>query len=337
MKIKIVSAIPDHPQLGPILRKTVRSYLEDLGITFVDNNPDAILYHTYKAGPDQKKILQEEKIPIFILERIAAAKILSRQEIFKDNVIAILKDTIYRDISLNNLGDPKIANCPEYEFKTNYHSSLILDSLKKQYEIIPPKQIIPSKLLTKKIRLWYSFASYDMMGVYINNNVLWDQKPIDVSFWGTTSYGEHALAVTLHRKQCINELKKLTNIKVDYSDQRVKGKDKYIECLRNSKIGLSPWGLGEKCYRDFEVLYAGGALIKPDTSFVKDWIDFYDINKKFYFPCRIDHTDLKEITEYILQNWNTIKEVLANNRNKLIELCFDEKLIANHVKEILKI
>jgi hypothetical protein len=49
----------------------------------------------------------------------------------------------------------------------------------------------------------------------------------------------------------------------------------YFNELRNSRLVVSPFGLGEITLKDFEVFMTGGQLLKPDMSHLDTWPDFF--------------------------------------------------------------
>jgi hypothetical protein len=87
--------------------------------------------------------------------------------------------------------------------------------------------------------------------------------------------------------------------------------------MLNSKICLSPWGMGEWNYRDFQALYAGCILIKPNS----DHVEMYPIDifrDLFYVRCQPDFNDLEEKYHSIMNNWHNYKEIRENNRYSLV-------------------
>ncbi|MCH7964138.1 MAG: hypothetical protein IH852_09390 [Bacteroidetes bacterium] len=62
---------------------------------------------------------------------------------------------------------------------------------------------------------------------------------------------------------------------------------KYFKELQSSKIGLSPFGLGEITLRDYEIIICGAALMKPDLTHMETWPDYY-VNNKTYLPFKWD-------------------------------------------------
>lgn len=322
-KIKVIARHMDHIQLEPMFRKQVVRNLEDLGYRFVDNNPDIILFHNYKSTPTMRKSVKTGA-PTIILERVAAAKIVSRNYIHLPNIIGIAKSTSFRDINLNNY--PFIIDGE----KGNYHSRLIFEAFKEKH-IFSEQTTIISKKNLEKVELWYNFAIYKMMKRFIDTSDDFTKtRPVDISFIGTTKYGRSSRAITIHRKECVKQMKRLKKCDVDCMGSRIAGKNRYRDHMIQSKIGISPWGLGEKCYRDFEALYAGCILMKPDTSFVTDWMDSYNLGKKWYTPCEITFSDLQEKVQHVKNNWKKTLDHRLRIREQLLSY-WNEELIAKHV------
>ena len=63
--------------------------------------------------------------------------------------------------------------------------------------------------------------------------------------------------------------------------------------MRNSQIGIGPFGFGEITLRDFEIIICGCALVKPDIRHLKTWPDLFLPNKT-YIPHKWDLSDLEE-------------------------------------------
>ncbi|OGV38786.1 MAG: hypothetical protein A2X48_18350 [Lentisphaerae bacterium GWF2_49_21] len=69
----------------------------------------------------------------------------------------------------------------------------------------------------------------------------------------------------------------------------------YFSELRNSQIGIGPFGVGEITLRDFEIIICGAALVKPDMAHLETWPDFFQPDKTF-----ISHKwDLSDMGEKI--------------------------------------
>lgn len=77
---------------------------------------------------------------------------------------------------------------------------------------------------------------------------------------------------------------------------RVK-KQQYDAEMRRSLMTLSPFGWGEVCFRDFEAVFSGSLLLKPDMSHIDTWPDIY-LPGQTYAPLSWDGEDLFEKVEY---------------------------------------
>ena len=65
--------------------------------------------------------------------------------------------------------------------------------------------------------------------------------------------------------------------------------------LVESKICLSPFGLGEITLKDFECFLTGTLLLKPSMEHLETWPNFYIENETF-----VSHSDLSDIERFNL-------------------------------------
>lgn len=90
--------------------------------------------------------------------------------------------------------------------------------------------------------------------------------------------------------------------------------DMYIDTLLRSKCTLSPFGMGEICFRDFEIIQYGSVMIKPDMSMVKTIPNIY-IPYETYIPCKLDWSDLEDKIQWVMDNPIECKQITENARN----------------------
>lgn len=109
--------------------------------------------------------------------------------------------------------------------------------------------------------------------------------------------------------------------------------EEYISILRRSKLALSPFGMGEVCFRDFEIIQFGSIMIKPDMSGVKTVPNVY-IPYETYIPCKYDWSDLNEVVEEVLTNWEKYKDIPNKARKAFQESFSVEKLLLHWYNEI---
>jgi len=100
----------------------------------------------------------------------------------------------------------------------------------------------------------------------------------------------------------------------------------YINVLYNSKVAISPFGMGELCFRDFECMQFGTIIIKPSMSMVNTIPNIYESNDT-YLSVMYDWSNLNETVDYVLSNFDALNERINKNiREKFIEEYNYEKL-----------
>ena len=122
---------------------------------------------------------------------------------------------------------------------------------------------------------------------------------------------------TEHRKGAWDELEKIEN-----RYRIAKGSanfQSFVNVMKRSKIGLSPFGMGELCYRDLELIQWGCLLIKPDMSKVITEPDFFK-PMETYIPVKPDWSDLNETIEKVLANFQDYQYIINNAREKVVEM-----------------
>ena len=138
-------------------------------------------------------------------------------------------------------------------------------------------------------------------------------RPNTNFFAGTTQYGDRH-NITNHRKSCMGALKKLPGNSLVYDGKHFP-RNIYNRALLESKVCVSPWGYGESAYRDFEAIYAGCVLVKPNSDFIETWPNIYKV--PYYFKCNPDWSNLTEVVNGILENWDSLKEYRKEARDLL--------------------
>ena len=93
----------------------------------------------------------------------------------------------------------------------------------------------------------------------------------------------------------------------------------YINKLWESKLALSPFGMGEICFRDFELMQFGTLMVKPNMDMVNTYPNPY-IKDETYISVEPDWSDLTEKIEKVLGNYNKYSYIINNFRNKFKEL-----------------
>jgi Glycosyl transferases group 1 len=100
-------------------------------------------------------------------------------------------------------------------------------------------------------------------------------------------------------------------------NERVKYK-RYLVELMTSKIALSPFGWGEVCARDYEIVACGALLFKPDMNHVQTNPDIFIANET-YIPLRWDFSDLADKVNYYISRPNEAKRIAIAGQQCLLK------------------
>lgn len=130
-----------------------------------------------------------------------------------------------------------------------------------------------------------------------------------------------------HRKRSLDELDRL-----DGTYNVVSGRllpDDYNIALSKSKCAVSPFGMGEICFRDFETWNMGCILIKPFMDNVITYPNPY-IDRDTYFACNNNWDDLNEIIDVVLSlNNNEVKDINSNVRKTIIDMYSPQNFVTH--------
>jgi len=303
-------------------KKIMMPLLEKNDIVFVDQNPDVILIFGRPI-----KNMQSLKHPIIVLDEEESASIVgkSKESLRNPSTIALFKNTTLRPKSLYN--DTPFG---KYHFKiiNNDHTAF-----KKR------KSQAFSKTMQRKIQsvLWdtrRSAFSNNLKPLTTNIIDFEEERPVDVFFAGTVNLKRPP---GHHRKKLFKKLETIKNLNIVTHIGRLP-KEEYFDLLKKSKIVVSPWGNGEWCWRDYEAIYSGALVIKPDTSFVQSVPDLY-CNDKYYVACKPDFSDLEKKISYVLENYNKFTDMRKKARALLINRWDHEKIaqdLAKAIRQALK-
>ena len=139
--------------------------------------------------------------------------------------------------------------------------------------------------------------------------------------------GDHGtrndILYTNHRTKAWEILESSNNISYE-KDKRPF--PEFANIMRKSKCTLSPFGMGEICFRDFEIIQFGSVMIKPDMSKVITHPNIY-IPYETYIPCKLDWSDLIEKIEWVKSNPKQCKEITENARQVFKESYTTENLL----------
>jgi hypothetical protein len=116
-------------------------------------------------------------------------------------------------------------------------------------------------------------------------------------------------AYEMQRTRAMDKVRALR--KVSVTPQTYVGKRAYMRELAQSRICFSPFGYGEVCWRDYEAVYSGALLVKPDMSHMETNPDVFVANET-YVPIRWDFDDLGDVVGSHLANEGRRLEIARN-------------------------
>lgn len=290
MRIKFLYEDRSYPfhQIKPILDYSKYFLDYDLKIT---NDRYKIIVGHHTVLTDE----QLEKENVVVIERADSACLINdriRRVIDRPNILGVIKTTVVNPRSLMNCGH-------------RYHYKLIDPSLPNVVPDIPETALDKFKCLVP-ISMQYMFADP------------WGRK---IDFDDTRIHDVVYLASPLsdvagtHRRQFSDKAHALKNNKI--VGIQCLARHDWLKLLRQTKICISPWGYGEMCYRDFDAIYSGCVLLKPDSDFVECYPNIYQ-KDKYYKACRQDASDLQEVVDQVINNWNDHRQMRVDARNLLM-------------------
>ncbi len=128
-----------------------------------------------------------------------------------------------------------------------------------------------------------------------------------ISFRGSSNYINKALSF-----QRLLTIEKLKDLGVETGPVK---KDKYIKEMKDSKIGVSPFGGGEICFRDFEIILCGALLYKPSMDHLQTYPDIF-IDNETYVSFRWDFSDFGKQIEDLLQDPERVTGISVKAQKK---------------------
>lgn len=204
------------------------------------------------------------------------------------------------------------------KYLTRYNSGRIFtDYFADLYDIkeTPFDYLIPEKQLLDKVDISWNtcFENYteSRYGLFYQayhriRKYVWNIKSekLNIDFYNPkgerkadlscrVGLSHNRVAVVAHRKEII---KKMEERKVECGKIPL---PQYFDELRNSKIGVGPFGVGEITLRDFEIIICGALLLKPDLSHMDTWPNLF-IPDETYVAHKWDLSDFDEKIDSML-------------------------------------
>lgn len=257
----------------------VSLYIPELRLTHQDD-AELLFVHHQQYKPSNAKII--------VVERADSSTWgYSRPLIKEENVLAVFKHTLL---------DSRFQNDP-FCFR-RYHINLLDDCYNLEHDRVRLEFVSENELSRLYCRVPIIFRwrqSHvkipDMRHVLKRNNVLNRASIQKLSH------------IEKHRGDCVSKFK---------GSEKILGRSLWVRALAESKICVCPWGYGEMCYRDYEAMMCRCIVVKPNTDFMVTWPNIYKANET-YIPCRLDFSDLEDICDDVLCNYEKYQDMLNRN------------------------
>ena len=283
------------------------------------------------------------RTPVIAYERTDAAGVINsvrvREAMTHPDVRLWLKCNSFRDREFNNqnylvgrLHYKTLNSLPKFHFKETDGESSV-------------RPVTPE--MTAKIRL-LPMAVIDSFAPLREAKIDWNAKRhIDVILAAIVDYGVRATdywnaafdeaqaasltgfeaLIDLHRREAVRQLIEIKHLRILAGMNRALPPELYHPAMLSSSIGVSPWGLGEYSYRDYETILAGAVLIKPNCDHIRTFApDIYQ-PLKFYVPCAPDFSDLYEVIRSVMRNRDRSIEIARSAREALLEANAPQRIV----------
>ena len=307
IKVKILNPTKcrNEPTFRPLL--FVKDMLRDYSIDITDSNDYDFLFVGMKDFYDKNKSLKDstdwglenlnkitENGDYFLFDGQDSTSIMGSYEVFEQS------DAIYmfKNQTLNNREDYKTPySLSKWFFGSDNECGVSYDITENKWD---------------RIKLsGYNLGS--LLPHYHDFQPINSDKTIDMCaiYSAKHNYSEehkfrNDLFYTKHRDGAWGILNDMKN-KHDVRTAKLPFQE-YIKVLHNSKLSLSPFGMGEICFRDFECMQWGTVIVKPNMSMVRTKPNIY-IEDETYISVKPDWSDLKEKTKKVLGNFKNLNNV----------------------------
>lgn len=132
-----------------------------------------------------------------------------------------------------------------------------------------------------------------------------------------------------------NRVNEILKDKFSLSTQRLNHRS-YLEQLKNSQISVGAFGWGEICYREFEAIKMGAAIIFPNIDYLETWPNIYQDNFS-YVSYELDFSNLIQKIDLVINNQN-LRESLIENSQKIHKSVYSDvglNYLINFFKKII--
>jgi hypothetical protein len=306
-----------------------QNLFKDVGIEFTESNDYDYAFVGQASIIDKKKSLKESvekglefvsKITgdYFIIDGQDSTSLIGTIDVFREsNALLFLKNSYLKDFNLYKKG---WANGRMYWGKGEYAVPDI-DDLKSRMKLTGCNWLhtIQSNWLDYSQDKIYDLSC--MFG-YPTKNVVYEHDICQTNYYDP------------HRKKLFETLNDKYKIAKLIDGKKVSHKE-YYNKMFNSKIVVAPIGYGEMAPRDIESAMFGSVLVKPDMSYISSEPFIYE-DDETYVAVNYDWSNLEEKIDYVLSDYEGIRERLVQNMRRMYEEKYDLKNLVLYMYNIFK-
>tara|TARA_Y100000310_G_scaffold178039_1_gene178033 strand:+ start:527 stop:1543 length:1017 start_codon:yes stop_codon:yes gene_type:complete len=305
-----------------------KDYFREIGIEFTDSDDYDYGFVGQASIIDKKKPLKESiekglefvsKITgdYFIVDGQDATTLIGTIDVFRQsNALLFLKNTYLKNFDLYKQG---WANGRYYWGEGDY-SVPDIDQLK------PRMKLTGCNWLHTLQPNWLDYSenkSYDLscMFGYPTKEPVYEHDLCQTDYYDP------------HRKNLMNILGDKYKIAGLVDGERIPIEE-YYQKMFDSKIIMAPLGYGEMAPRDLESAMFGSVLMKPDVSYILSEPFIYE-DDETYVAVKYDWSNLEEKIDYVLSDYNNIRERLVENMRQQYMKKYDLANLVLHFYNLL--
>lgn len=237
-------------------------------------------------------------------------------ETLNNYVVAYVKKQLLRDISQYNQSTLGDTNLTDY-----YARRFQLNELEVNFKV--PVEFFEKIILGPN----FAFSDY-MLPHFMGAPPPDNDRPIDLHARITVSGSEWYSRMRQEAVDKVIALEKTLQVTCRGKVSR----KKFIQELLQSKLCFSPFGYGEICWRDFEAMFTGSLLLKPDVSHLSCDPAIF-VPYETYVPLNWDLSDFDEKVNHYLNN-KKARQAITHNAFNYLHQYFRNKHFIQHTQSL---
>tara|TARA_B100000989_G_scaffold298468_1_gene287943 strand:- start:4510 stop:5643 length:1134 start_codon:yes stop_codon:yes gene_type:complete len=170
--------------------------------------------------------------------------------------------------------------------------------------------IVNSNYINKYKTIFQSLTSNNFKELYKNCLGFHNKKRKIRDVFCSFNLRKNSMKKSIHfqREKVYSILKDHYKIRNDRLNHK-----QYLTRLRESKVSVGAFGWGEICYREFEAIKMGAAVVFPKVDYLETWPNVYQDNFS-YLSYELDFSNLIERIDSILNDQDLQESLIVNSQ-----------------------